>query len=273
MMLMPRSEVCFLVDSNKYVGQPQYVSTRPLIVSPGLEERDSQLQAANILNTYSHRYGWSGHQEGQDQPQYNRSVELQYSSITNLLSLSKNLFINICCMDFLKTNISIQICLLTCHFISFVVIRSDINLVGDNIHTGQFKYRSQICNVGYFTRWVKSIVEYVNILLVQILIQGKRRKKFLSNPLKDKENGKSSLFWITEFFFVTFPQFIINRNWTSIELAKPDWEEEEEEDLARRNLEDYNNAGSGSVQQVTINEVDTYGFWDQSLDIMPAMSR
>jgi len=56
-------------------------------------------------------------------------------------------------------------------------------------------------------------------------------------------------------------------------LAKPDWEEEEEEDLARRNLEDYNNAGSGSVQQVTINEVDTYGFWDQSLDIMPAMSR
>ena len=176
-------------------------------------------------------------------------------------------------MDFLKTNISIQICLLTCHFISFVVIRSDINLVGDNIHTGQFKYRSQICNVGYFTRWVKSIVEYVNILLVQILIQGKRRKKFLSNPLKDKENGKSSLFWITEFFFVTFPQFIINRNWTSIELAKPDWEEEEEEDLARRNLEDFNNSGSGSVQQVTINEVDTYGFWDQSLDIMPAMSR
>ena len=56
-------------------------------------------------------------------------------------------------------------------------------------------------------------------------------------------------------------------------MAKPDWEEEEEEDLARRNLEDYNNAGSGSVQQVTINEVDTYGFWDQSLDIMPAMSR
>ena len=92
MMLMPRSEVCFLVDSNKYVGQPQYVSTRPLIVSPGLEERDSQLQAANILNTYSHRYGWSGDQERQDQPQYNRSVELQYSSITNLLSLSKHLF-------------------------------------------------------------------------------------------------------------------------------------------------------------------------------------
>ena len=55
-------------------------------------------------------------------------------------------------------------------------------------------------------------------------------------------------------------------------MAKPDWEEEGEEDLARRNLED-NNAGSGSVQQVTINEVDTYGFWDQSLDIMPAMSR
>ena len=31
--------------------------------------------------------------------------------------------------------------------------------------------------------------------------------------------------------------------------------------------------GSGSVQQLNINEVDTYGFWDQSLDIMPAMSR
>ena len=200
MMLMPRSEVCFLVDSNKYVGQPQYVSTRPLIVSPGLKERDSQLQAANILNTYSHRYGWSGDNDRLDQPQYNRSVELQYSSITNLLSLSKNLFINICCMDFLKTNIFIQICLLTCHFISFVVIRSDINLVGDNIHTGQFKYRSHICNVGYFTRWVKSIVEYVNILLVQILIQGKRRKKFLSNPLKDKENGKNPYFGLPIFF-------------------------------------------------------------------------
>ena len=32
-------------------------------------------------------------------------------------------------------------------------------------------------------------------------------------------------------------------------------------------------SGSGSVHQLDINEVDTYGFWDQSLDIMPAMSR
>ena len=31
--------------------------------------------------------------------------------------------------------------------------------------------------------------------------------------------------------------------------------------------------GSGSVHQLDINEVDSYGFWDQSLDIMPAMSR
>ena len=62
---------------------------------------------------------------------------------------------------------------------------------------------------------------------------------------------------------------ITNRNWTSIELAKPDWEEEE---LARRDLEEVN-VGSGSVQQLNVNEVDTYGFWDQSLDILPAMSR
>ena len=52
-------------------------------------------------------------------------------------------------------------------------------------------------------------------------------------------------------------------------MAKPDWEEEE---LARRDLEEVN-VGSGSVQQLNVNEVDTYGFWDQSLDILPAMSR
>merc|ERR1711874_308798 len=60
-----------------------------------------------------------------------------------------------------------------------------------------------------------------------------------------------------------------NRNWTSIDLAKPVWEEEQE----GRGEPDSFSVGSGSVHQLDINEVDTYGFWDQSLDIMPAMSR
>ena len=52
------------------------------------------------------------------------------------------------------------------------------------------------------------------------------------------------------------------RNWTSLELAKPVWEEELE---AGR--------GAGTVELVDIDTVDTYGFWDQSLDLLPAMSR
>ena len=46
----------------------------------------------------------------------------------------------------------------------------------------------------------------------------------------------------------------------------------EEEQEGRGEPDNYN-VGSGSVHQLDINEVDTYGFWDQSLDIMPAMSR
>ena len=64
-------------DSNKYVGQPQFVSTKPLIVSPGMEATDSQLGAAgNIVNSYSDRYGWGGERDRLDrikQNQYNRS--------------------------------------------------------------------------------------------------------------------------------------------------------------------------------------------------------
>ena len=61
------------MDSNKYVGQPQYVSTKPLIVSPGMET-DSQLQAGNIVNSYSDRYGWggAGERNNRHQQQYNR---------------------------------------------------------------------------------------------------------------------------------------------------------------------------------------------------------
>ena len=60
---MLKCEVYIEVDSNKYVGKPQFVSTRPLIVSPGIEETDSQLQAGNIVNSYSDRYGWGGGQD------------------------------------------------------------------------------------------------------------------------------------------------------------------------------------------------------------------
>ena len=31
--------------------------------------------------------------------------------------------------------------------------------------------------------------------------------------------------------------------------------------------------GQGSVEPVNMDLVDTYGYWDQSLDIMPALSR
>ena len=64
------------------MGRPLYVSTRPLIVSPGMEAADSQqLQqqlgaAGNIVNSYSDRYGWGGERDRLDrirQNQYNRS--------------------------------------------------------------------------------------------------------------------------------------------------------------------------------------------------------
>ena len=71
------------------------------------------------------------------------------------------------------------------------------------------------------------------------------------------------------------------RNWTSIELAKPVWEDEPklrqgEDDLS---LSEYSGGrrgqsdGHGSVEAVDMDLVDTYGYWDQSLDIMPALSR
>ena len=62
---------------------------------------------------------------------------------------------------------------------------------------------------------------------------------------------------------------LVTRNWTSIELAKPVWEEPE---LRHDNSGDTGH-GSGSIQLVDMDRVDTYGYWDQSLDIMPAMSR
>ena len=74
---------------------------------------------------------------------------------------------------------------------------------------------------------------------------------------------------------------LLLRNWTSIELAKPVWEDEPKlrqgvDDLS---LSEYSGGrrgqadGHGSVEAVDMDLVDTYGYWDQSLDIMPALSR
>ena len=77
-------------------------------------------------------------------------------------------------------------------------------------------------------------------------------------------------------------KIVLFRNWTSIELAKPVWEDEpklrqgQEDDLS---LSEYSGGrrgqsdGQGSVEPVNMDLVDTYGYWDQSLDIMPALSR
>merc|ERR1712062_817944 len=66
------------------------------------------------------------------------------------------------------------------------------------------------------------------------------------------------------------------RNWTSLDLAKPQWEEEEDKD-GEISLKDYK---EGQVQQLDMEEVgapgggkETYGTWDQSLNLLPAMSR
>ena len=69
----------------------------------------------------------------------------------------------------------------------------------------------------------------------------------------------------------------LHRNWTSIELAKPVWEEDEPQQ--RHGLSGH--TGTAEVLDIdtlhnmedTRTMVDTYGYWDQSLDIMPAMSR
>ena len=71
------------------------------------------------------------------------------------------------------------------------------------------------------------------------------------------------------------------RNWTSIELAKPVWEDEPKlrQGLDDLSLSEYSGGrrgqaeGQGSVEPVDMDLVDTYGYWDQSLDIMPALSR
>ena len=63
------------------------------------------------------------------------------------------------------------------------------------------------------------------------------------------------------------------RNWTSLDLAKPVWEEQSEQDTRlRHGLDDQD--GLGSVELVDMDSVvDTYGTWDQTLDILPPMSR
>ena len=71
------------------------------------------------------------------------------------------------------------------------------------------------------------------------------------------------------------------RNWTSIELAKPVWEDEPKlrQGMDDLSLSEYSGGrrgqaeDQGSVEPVDMDLVDTYGYWDQSLDIMPALSR
>ena len=67
------------------------------------------------------------------------------------------------------------------------------------------------------------------------------------------------------------------RKWTSIELAKPVWDEETgRERQGDGSLQDYQ---AGSVEQLDIADVnrleekETYGNWDQSLNLIPALSR
>ena len=64
-------------------------------------------------------------------------------------------------------------------------------------------------------------------------------------------------------------------------MAKPVWEDEPKlrQGLDELSLGEYSGVrrgeaeGQGSVEVVDLDTVDTYGFWDQSLDIMPALSR
>ena len=64
-----------------------------------------------------------------------------------------------------------------------------------------------------------------------------------------------------------------SRKWTSIELAKPVWDEDNSKDRVRENYKE------GSVEQVDIENVvsmdekETFGNWDQSLNLIPALSR
>eukprot|EP00090_Calanus_glacialis_P020804 TRINITY_DN32111_c0_g1_i1.p1 TRINITY_DN32111_c0_g1~~TRINITY_DN32111_c0_g1_i1.p1 ORF type:complete len:195 (+),score=39.69 TRINITY_DN32111_c0_g1_i1:520-1104(+) len=94
-------------------------------------------------------------------------------------------------------------------------------------------------------------------------------------PLKDNPRNPSDKQPTTqvEQYDPPRPQYRISdtpgRNWTSIEVAKPVWDEEP--GRVRK--------GGWSLEQRNIHNVDslgdtvTYGQWDHTLDIMPAMSR
>ena len=60
-------------SSNKFVGEPQSVSTRPLIVSPNMDSSDLGDQGRprnqprdDLLTSYSDRYGWGQSQAFRD---------------------------------------------------------------------------------------------------------------------------------------------------------------------------------------------------------------
>ena len=67
------------------------------------------------------------------------------------------------------------------------------------------------------------------------------------------------------------------RKWTSIELAKPVWDEDtNQQKLGERPMNGYQ---TGSVEQLDIEKVigmdgkETYGYWNQELNLIPALSR
>ena len=67
------------------------------------------------------------------------------------------------------------------------------------------------------------------------------------------------------------------RNWTSIELAKPVWGEEE--DRWKKDNWSLHNYQAGSAERLDIDQVarldntETYGLWDQSLNLTPTLAR
>ena len=58
------------LGGNKFVGQPQSVSTRPLIVSPNMDSSDlgrpRDQPRPDLLTSYSDRYGWGQSQAFRD---------------------------------------------------------------------------------------------------------------------------------------------------------------------------------------------------------------
>jgi len=104
----------------------------------------------------------------------------------------------------------------------------------------------------------------------QLKLQDKYPRRPHLQPPSDMLSSYSDRYGWTQ---QSLPQQSPPRNWTSLDLAKPVWEEDD----GKNGLEILTDFKLGQVQELDLEELgggkETFGIWDQSLNLLPAMSR